>query len=199
MRPFKEFMKKIFDLFFARGEHVCPWWCCYTFDNPLRKLFQNPSQILAPYVKEGSTVIDIGPGMGYFTIPLLKLVGKDGKVIALDIQGKMLKALKRRALRAHAGANLITHLSRPDDFGLDEKADFILVFWMLHEVPDKIHFFKNLKKIMKHTACVLLAEPMIHVTGNMFDETIKMAEQTGFQIRDYPPISLSRAALLTLT
>jgi ubiquinone/menaquinone biosynthesis C-methylase UbiE len=192
-------MKNILDMIFARGEHVCPWWCCYAFDNPLRKLFQNPSAILAPYVKEGLTVIDIGPGMGYFTIPLLKLVGKNGKVIALDIQGKMLKALKRRATRAGVDANLITHLSKPDDFGLDDKADFILVFWMLHEVPDKIHFFKNVKKIMKSTACVLLAEPMIHVTRHMFEEYIRMAEQTGFHIREYPPISLSRAALLTLT
>jgi ubiquinone/menaquinone biosynthesis C-methylase UbiE len=191
-------MKNILDIIFGRGEHVCPWWCCYAFDNPVRKLFQNPAQILAPYVKEGFTIIDIGPGMGYFTIPLLKLAGKHGKVIAVDIQGKMLKALRRRAIRAGVAANLITHLSRPDDFGLDEKADFILVFWMLHEVPDKIGFFKNLKKIMKGTACVLLAEPMIHVTGHMFDETIQMAEQQGFKIKDRPPVSLSRAAFLTL-
>ena len=191
-------MKNIGDIIFARSEHVCPWWCCYAFDNPLRKLFQNPSQILAPYVQEGFTAIDIGPGMGYFTIPLLKLVGKHGKVIALDIQGKMFKALKRRARRAGVAANLITHLSKADDFGLDEKADFVLIFWMLHEVPDKIRFFKNIKKIMKGTARVLLAEPMIHVTGRMFDETIKIAEQTAFKVQDRPPISLSRGALLTL-
>ena len=87
-------MKNILDMIFARGEHVCPWWACYFFDNPVRKLFQDPYEILSPYVKQGFTVIDIGPGMGYFTIPLLKLVGKDGKVIAVDIQEKMLAAIK---------------------------------------------------------------------------------------------------------
>lgn len=190
-------MKNIFDTIFARDAHVCPWWACYFFDNPLRKLFQDPYEILAPYVKQGFTVIDIGPGMGYFTIPLLKLVGKDGKVIAIDIQEKMLKALKRRATRAGVDARLITHLSKPDDFGLKEKADLIVAFWMLHEVTDQIKFFKDVKKLMKHTASALIVEPRLHVTKTAFDRTIQMAEASGLKIQAFPAVSLSRAILLT--
>ncbi|OGP85972.1 MAG: hypothetical protein A2Z08_06485 [Deltaproteobacteria bacterium RBG_16_54_11] len=190
-------MKNIFDIIFARYRHVCPWWFCYAFDNPLRKLFQDPYEILAPYVKQGFTVIDIGPGMGYFAIPLLKLAGKEGKVIALDIQEKMLTVLKRRAIKARVNGNLVTHLSAPNDFGLKEKADFILAFWMLHEVPDKIQFLKNVKKLMKGTACALIVEPKLHVTKMAFDRTIQMAEESGLKIRAYPAISLSRAILLT--
>jgi ubiquinone/menaquinone biosynthesis C-methylase UbiE len=189
-------MKKVFDMIFARGNHVCPWWMCYTFDNPLRRLFQNPDEMMKPYVKQGLTVLDIGPGMGYFTIPLLKLVGKDGKVIALDIQEKMLAVLRRRAIKAGVDANLVTHRARPDDFGLKEKADFILVFWMLHEIPDQRDFFNRLKKIMKSNARVLVVEPKIHVSAAMFAHTIEAARQSGLAILDYPPISLSRAILL---
>jgi ubiquinone/menaquinone biosynthesis C-methylase UbiE len=192
-------MKNILDIIFARGKHVCPWWCCYVFDNPLRKLFQNQREILAPYVKNGFTVIDIGPGMGYFTIPLLQLVGTDGKVIALDIQEKMLTLLKRRAIKAGVAAHLTTHQAEPDDFRLHEKADFILVFWMLHEVPDQIDFFKRLKKLMKNTARVLVVEPKMHVSGAMFAQTIQMAKQSGLILKDYPPIALSRAILLART
>jgi ubiquinone/menaquinone biosynthesis C-methylase UbiE len=190
-------MKSMSDLIVARHEHVCPWWFCYAFDNPLRKLFQDPYKILSPYVKQGSTVIDIGPGMGYFTIPLLKLAGKNGRVIAVDIQEKMLTALRRRAIKAGVNGNLIIHLSTPNDFGLHEKADFIVAFWMLHEVPDKIKFLKHIKKLMKSTACALIAEPKLHVTKTAFDWTIRMAKQSGLTIRDYPTISLSRAILLT--
>ncbi len=190
-------MKNIFDTIFARDEHVCPWWACYLFDNPVRKLFHDPYKMLSPYVKEGFTVIDIGPGMGYFTIPLLRLVGKDGRVIAVDIQEKMLAVLRRRAIKAGVDANLITHLSKPNDFGLKKKADFIVAFWMLHEVTDQIRFLKDVKKLMKRTACVLIVEPRLHVTKTAFDRTIRMARQSGFKIDDYPPISLSRAILLT--
>jgi ubiquinone/menaquinone biosynthesis C-methylase UbiE len=181
---------------FARWVHVCPWWFCYAFDNPVRKLFHDPYALLSPYVKQGFSVIDIGPGMGYFTIPLLKLVGKDGKVIAVDIQEKMLAVLRRRAIKAGVDVNLITHLSQPNDFGLKEKADFILVFWMLHEVTDQIKFLKELKKLMKHTASALIVEPRLHVTKKAFDRTIQTARQSGFKIQANPAISLSRAILL---
>ena len=190
-------MKNIFDTICARGEHVCPWWACYLFDNPVRKLFHDPYEMLSPYVKPGFTVIDIGPGMGYFTIPLLKMVGKEGKVIAIDIQEKMLAVLKRRAIKAGVDSHLITHLSKPDDFGLKEKADFIMAFWMLHEVTDKINFLKHVKKLMKRTASVLIVEPRLHVTKTAFDRTIQLAEESGLKIRAYPAISLSRAILLT--
>ena len=184
-------------MIFARGNHVCPWWLCYTFDNPLRRLFQNPGEMMAPYVKKGFTVIDIGPGMGYFTIPLLKLVGKDGTVIALDIQEKMLALLKRRAAKAGVAARLVTHLAEPDAFGLKEKADFVLVFWMLHEVPDQLDFFNRLKKNTKSDARVLVVEPKIHVSRAAFIRTIQMARQSGFRLEDYPRIALSRAILLS--
>jgi 2-polyprenyl-3-methyl-5-hydroxy-6-metoxy-1,4-benzoquinol methylase len=189
-------MKNISNIIFARGEHVCPWWFCYAFDNPVRKLFHDPYEMLSSYVKQGVTVIDIGPGMGYFTIPLLKLVGKDGKVIAVDIQEKMLSVLRRRTIKAGVDANLITHLSQPDDFWLKKKADFILVFWMLHEVADQIKFLKDVKKLMKSTARVLIVEPRLHVTKTAFDRTIQTAEESGLKVVAYPPISLSQAILL---
>jgi ubiquinone/menaquinone biosynthesis C-methylase UbiE len=190
-------MKKIADAIFGRVEHVCPWWACYLFDNPLRKLFHDPYTMLSPYVRPGFTVLDIGPGMGYFTIPLLKLVGKGGKVIAIDIQEKMLAALRRRAIKAGVDTRLITHHSQPDDFGLKEKADFILAFWMLHEVTDKIHFLKQIKKLMKKNAAALIVEPRLHVTKTAFDRSIEMARESGLKIQARPAVSLSRAILLT--
>src|SRR5208337_4743287 len=156
-------------------QHVCPWWACYLFDNPVRKLFHDAYEMLSPYVEQGFTAIDIGPGMGYFTIPLLKLVGTDGKVIAVDIQEKMLAVLKHRAIKAGVDANLVTHLAKPDDFGLKEKADFIVAFWMLHEVADQVKFLKDVKKLMKKTASALIVEPRLHVSKMAFDQTIQMA------------------------
>jgi 2-polyprenyl-3-methyl-5-hydroxy-6-metoxy-1,4-benzoquinol methylase len=112
-------VSSILDKLFVRGKHVCPSWLCFTFDNPLRRIFQDPYEILSPYIRPGYTVVDIGPGKGYFTIPMCKLVGREGKVIATDIQESMLMSLHRRASEAGLAANLITNLSRPSDFGLD--------------------------------------------------------------------------------
>ena len=64
---------------------VCPWWLCYSFDNPLRRFIHDPAHLLAPYVKPGMTVVDVGCGMGYFTIPLARIAGPGGLVIGLDL------------------------------------------------------------------------------------------------------------------
>ena len=77
--------------------HTCPWWLLFTFDNPLRRLIHDPEKILAPYVESGDAVLDVGCGMGYFSLGLAKLVGPEGKVIAADLQPQMLAGLKKRA------------------------------------------------------------------------------------------------------
>ena len=116
---------------------VCPWWLCFTFDNPFRKLFHNPEIILAPYLRPGHRVIDIGSGMGYFTIPIAKLVGTSGHVTAIDIQTEILSVLISRSRKNRVSDRIKTHLASPESIGNHEKADFILAFWMVHEVPDK--------------------------------------------------------------
>jgi ubiquinone/menaquinone biosynthesis C-methylase UbiE len=125
-------MIKILDFIFVRDKHVCPWWLCFTFDNIFRKLIHDPVKILRPYIKTGDMVLDTGPGMGYFTIPLAQMVGEKGRVIAADIQERMLLALAKRAEQAGVEKRIILHLCSPDSLGLQEKVNFILAFWMVH-------------------------------------------------------------------
>ncbi|MCK9390255.1 MAG: class I SAM-dependent methyltransferase [Syntrophales bacterium] len=189
-------MSSIFDKLLVRGRHVCPSWLCFTFDNPLRKIFQDPGKIVSPYIRTGATVVDIGPGKGYFTIPMCQLVGGEGRVIAVDIQEQMLKSIQRRAAAAGVTGSLTTHLSMPNDFGLAVQADFVLAFWMVHEVPESRQFFTNVKEIMKPEAVFLIAEPLFHVTKGRFNNTLKTAQDMGFKIAARPKISFSRAAAL---
>ena len=179
-------------------EHVCPWWCCFTFDNFLRKLFHNPEEILRPYVAEGNTVLDIGPGMGYFSIPLARMVGDKGKVIAADVQPEMLKALQKRAKKSGVEQQIMTHLCKTDSPGLNTQVDFILAFWMVHEVPNQAGFFNEIKSLLKPSGRFLLSEPILHVNQVMYEKTVKTAESVGLVLKEKPNISLSRSALFTV-
>jgi ubiquinone/menaquinone biosynthesis C-methylase UbiE len=176
---------------------VCPWWLCFTFDNPLRKLIHNPEAILSPYVRPRNTVIDIGPGMGYFSIPLARLVGPTGHVIAIDVQAEMLAALARRARRSGVSERIQPHLASPDSLGDHPKADFAMAFWMLHEVPNQRAFLTEIFGFLKPKGLFLLVEPILHVRKKRFLRTVQTANEIGFIVRDMPKIRLSHSVLLT--
>jgi len=177
-------------------KHVCPWWLCFTFDNPLRRLLHNPEVLLSPYVKPGYHVIDVGAGMGYFTIPLAKMVGPSGRVTAIDLQPRMLAALTRRAQR-HGVADIITpYLASPETLGQQDRAEFILAFWMAHEVPAQKWFLTEIHHLLKPQGLFLLAEPKLHVSEKDFRQTVYTAQDLGFYIKDSPAIRASHCALL---
>ena len=82
--------------------HTCPWWLGYLLVTPLRRLKEDPARILAPHVQEGMTVLEPGPGMGFFTLELSRRVGPRGRVVAVDLQEEMLAALEMPELWADA-------------------------------------------------------------------------------------------------
>ena len=180
----------------AAHQGVCTWWMAYTFDNPLRRLLHKPQNVLGNYVKEGMTVMDLGCGMGHFSIGMAELVGSTGKVIAVDLQQKMLDIMYKRAQRAGLADRIFPDLGRADDIGVEEPADFILAFWMVHEVPAQKKFFKHLKTLLVTDGRILIAEPKMHVTAEDFKKTINIAQSCGLQCSENPDIRLSRAALL---
>lgn len=191
-------MKNPFNHLFVRDGHVCPWWVCFTFDNFIRKLFHNPEHILAPYVREGDTVLDVGPGMGYFSIPLARMVGDKGKVIAVDVQARMLAALRKRARKQGLEERIVCHVCEADSIGIREPIDFALAFWMIHEVPDQSGLFVQIKELLNPEGKFLVAEPKMHVSRPKFGETLKNAEAAGFSVMENPKIFMSRTALLSL-
>jgi ubiquinone/menaquinone biosynthesis C-methylase UbiE len=178
------------------NDRVCPWWLCYSFDNPLRRLIHDPERLLESYVKTGMTAVDIGCGMGYFTLGLARLVGPGGKVIAVDIQEEMFAALGRRARKAGLSDRIVLHRCLPDRLGVEEPADFVLAFWMAHEVRDKPRFFGEIFSLLKTGGRLLLIEPKFHVTRNSFGRTVEVCRAAGFRLLGGPAVALSRTVLM---
>src|SRR5512140_3718249 len=102
------------------AERVCPPWIGRLLMNPLRRLIHNHEKILASLVSNGMTVLDIGPGMGFFTLPLAKMVGPNGKVVGVEVQESMLDGLQSRARAAQLAERIITRLCQPTSLGLDD-------------------------------------------------------------------------------
>ena len=177
--------------------HVCPWWLAYTFDNPLRRLIHNPLKIVAPYLAESGTAVDIGCGMGYFTMAMARAVGDDGKVYACDIQQKMLDITLRRAERMKLSVPVVPVLASADSLNLEGKADFVLVFWAAHEFPDRPGLFRQVRSVLKKDGRFLLTEPRFHVGNDLFRSITSAAVAAGLEAVEPPAIAFSRTALFT--
>ncbi|UCH61734.1 MAG: class I SAM-dependent methyltransferase [Fidelibacterota bacterium] len=181
------------------GEHICPVWIGYLLASPARKLFQNPKKILSPYVEEGMKVLDIGCAMGFFSLPLAKMVGASGKVICVDVQEKMIKSLEKRAEKQKLSRRIDTRICQYNSLGIEDlkdEIDFVLAFAVVHEVPDVGAFFSQIGNAMKPTGRLLIAEPGGHVSEEDFRITVSTAEQNSFTVIDSPHIGQSRAVLL---
>ena len=178
------------------AEPLCPAWLSFTLTNILRRMAHDPARILGPFVRAGDTGLDIGSGPGFFTVPMARLVGEQGLVVAVDIQSKMLEKTRRRAEKAGVASRVRLHLARKNSLGLTLEADFALAFWMAHEVDDLDRLFAEILGALKPGGLLLLVEPRAHVPGRRFEEIVAAAVSAGFEPRETGAIRLSRAVLL---
>jgi len=180
------------------AEHVCPWWIGYVLVSPIRRWMQSPDELIAPYVTPGMIVLEPGPGMGFFTLPLARRVGS-GRVIAVDIQPKMIDALRRRATKAGLIQRIETRLVRPDSLAIDDlrgSVDFVLAVAVVHEMPSAETFFREIAAAMSPGARLLFAEPAGHVDQARFAGELESAARAGLGVKDRPQVKRCHAAVL---
>lgn len=182
------------------ADQVCPVWMGYFQSSPLRRwITGNPEKMLAPYVKQGMTVLEPGPGMGYFTLPLARLVGPTGHVIAVDIQPEMLDKLEQRAYKADLQDRIELREAEPDRFTVAEwenTIDFVLAFAVVHETQSPEKFFHEAAVSLKPGGLLFFAEPSGRVGEAAFEKELTAARWAGFVIMNEPDIWGSRAVVL---
>ena len=176
--------------------NVCPWWLGYFIDNRLRRLIHEPARTVGPYVRPGMTALDVGCGMGVFSIAIAELVGPGGRVIAADVQPQMLRVLQRRAARAGVADRIRVHRCEPRHLGVTTPCDFALAFAMLHEVPDPARLLAGIHACLKPGGRLLLAEPRLHVSARAFDDELALAARAGLTLCARPAVRWCHVALL---
>jgi len=179
--------------------HVCPPKHVKWLNSPLRKLIQNPKNIMGEYVSPGDTVIDLGCGGGYFTVAFAKMVGETGRVIAMDLQKEMLNITQKLAAKKGVSDRITLHQCQEKDIGLkDVKVDFALAFYMVHEVPDRLRFLRQVADLLKPEAYFMLIEPNHHVSSKQFEQILKEVNSVDLEMVKAVKTFGSRGMLLHL-
>jgi ubiquinone/menaquinone biosynthesis C-methylase UbiE len=179
-----------------RNSRVCPVQRAGRLDSRIRRWIQNPRKILGPYVEEGMTVLDIGCGPGFFSVDLARMVGESGHVIASDLQEGMLQKLRKKIQGTELEKRVILHKCEENEIGVSEDVDFVLAFYVVHEVPDQEKLFNEIKSILKPNGKVFIVEPPFHVSKAAFEETVRIAQNAGLRPVERPNVVLSKTVIL---
>jgi len=109
-------------------------------------------------VQAGQVICDLGCGNGFYTLPLARLTGKQGKVYAVDIQREMLKLLGQRA-RAAKISNVVPVLGTATNPRLPQDTfDLVLLVDVYHEFSHPEEMLRAIRKSLKPDGRIALAE-----------------------------------------
>lgn len=181
------------------AERVCPWWVGYLLASPVRRWFEKPEEVLGPHLGSGATAMDVGCAMGFFSLPLAEIVGPGGRVICVDMQERMIRSLRKRAVRAGVSDRIETRSCSAKSLGiadLEGAVDFALAYAVVHEVTDAARFLAEIAQALAPRGRLLVAEPRGHVSEEAFEITRAAAQSAGLSLVDRPAIKRSRTALL---
>jgi len=180
----------------TKNKRVCPVERAGSLDNRMRKWLQDPQKILGPYITEGMTVLDLGCGPGFFSVEMAQMVGTSGRVIASDLQEGMLDKVRAKIQGTELEPLITLHKCEVDQLGIIERVDFILLFYMVHEVENKKSFFNELRNILNQDGQILIVEPPIHVSKTAFNKSVTIARDTGFIDSKGPRVLFSKTVIL---
>jgi len=124
------------------------------------------------------------------------MVGESGRVIACDLQEEMLHKLRDKIQGTELEGRITLHKCQKNSIGVLENVDFVLAFYMVHEVPNQEEFFCEIASIVKAKGQVFIVEPPFHVSKKAFGETIKTARAIGFTPDESPKVLLSKTVIL---
>lgn len=148
------------------------------------------------HIRAGMTAMDIGCGLGHFSLGLAKMVGEKGRIFSVDLQKGMLDRVELRAKKSGLNNIIQTLRSTTGKIGLDKTLDFVLAFWMVHEIPNPDNFLKQIYGLLKPEGILFIAEPKWHTGKKSFQKLIDSVQKIGFHIIDKPQVSLSYAMVL---
>lgn len=161
-----------------------PQFMANVIDNPLRRRVQTPDGLAIRHgIGPGMTVLEVGPGNGTYTLAAARRVGSTGKVVAIDIEPRMIDRVQRR-IQAAGVANVEARLA--DVYALPFEADAIDAAYMITvigEIPEPERAMKEIRRVLKPGGTVSFSELFIDPDYPLSSTIIRWARAAGLRLR----------------
>lgn len=138
---------------------VMGWQAASWLERPERVQEERPDLLLAELnLRPGMVVADIGAGSGYHSRRMAEVVGKTGKVYAVDVQPQMVQMLSNLS-REDRYANIKPILSTADDVKLPQASvDLAIMVDVYHELEFPFEVMRSIIKSLKPGGRVAFVE-----------------------------------------
>jgi ubiquinone/menaquinone biosynthesis C-methylase UbiE len=135
-------------------------------------------------IEEGFHVLDYGCGPGSYITVVAELVGKSGKIYALDIQPLAIDSVKKIAAKDRL-TNVETILSGCKTGLPDDSMDVVLLYDTFHDLTDPTGVLEELNRVLKPDGLLSLSdhhmkenEIVSNLTGTMLFRLLRKGKIT---------------------
>ena len=159
---------------------IFPHQWAFTLLIPLRNLILSPKNlIIRMKLKQGMNVLEVGPGPGYFSVPVAKYLSS-GELVLADIQPEMLEKARKRIEKRNL-QNVKYYLCNGHKFGLpDNYFDRIFLVTVLGEVENREQYLSEFYRMMKPGGVLSVSEQAGDPDKLTVEETKHLAEKSQF-------------------
>jgi ubiquinone/menaquinone biosynthesis C-methylase UbiE len=121
-----------------------------------RRKWQDPEKILTNIgLAPDMTFVDVGCGDGYFALPAARMVGREGKVIAIDINEGAIRRLRQQAAEEGLGQLSAEVRAAEETVACEGCADFVFFGIDLHDFADPAQVIRNAKRMLRHSGLLV--------------------------------------------
>ena len=161
-----------------------PQFLANLIDNPFRRKIQPPGEMpLRHDIMPGMTVLEVGPGNGRYTIETARRVGQSGKVVAIDIEPRMIERVLTRA-RDEGVTNIEARTADVYDLPFEDGAfDAVTMITVISEIPDPESAMKECYRVLSPSGLLAFSELLLDPDYPLAGTLIRMAGTANFRLK----------------
>jgi ubiquinone/menaquinone biosynthesis C-methylase UbiE len=144
-------------LWWRKNPSACPYGQRFWVEAPHPIITRERLRsVLRP--EAGERLLEIGPGVGYYTLDMAEWIGPDGIVEIFDLQQEFLDHVIKRSAERNL-ANVVP--TQGDATALpyeDDSVDAVVLTAVLGEIPDPVAALREIRRVLKPEGRLVVGE-----------------------------------------